>query len=136
MDRLARPTQLSAITGHALATVAYLTGDPADLPEAEQRLAAAVAGFDPGSHARPRALCLARLAGLHLAAGDLDQGVEYTRQALHAVAGIRSARLIHAIAQLRTAAAAHPDQAALPDLVEEIDASIGTPDEEPDPEGE
>ncbi|MGH3681446.1 MAG: hypothetical protein ACRDT2_14540, partial [Natronosporangium sp.] len=133
VDRLAQPAQLAAITGHALATVAHRTGDPADLDDAVGRLAAATDAFDPVSHARPRSLCQARLAGLHLAAGDLDQAVQRTREALDAVAGIRSARIIHAITQLRSTIADHPDQTELQNLVDEIDAGIGAPDEGPGP---
>lgn len=127
VSRLARPAQLAAITGHALATVAHHTGDRADLDDAVERLTAAVDGFDPVGHARPKALWQARLAGLHLHAGNLDHAGQHTRQALDAVAGVRSARLIHALAQLRTSIAEHPDHTELQTLVDEIDAGIGAP---------
>ncbi|MGH3680229.1 MAG: hypothetical protein ACRDT2_08255 [Natronosporangium sp.] len=82
-------------------------------------------------HARPRSLCQARLAGLHLHAGDLDQATQHTRQALDAVTIVRSARLIHAIAQLRSSITEHPDQTELQTLVDEIDTGIGAPPSEP-----
>ncbi|MGH3681914.1 MAG: hypothetical protein ACRDT2_16895, partial [Natronosporangium sp.] len=50
--------------------------------------------------------------------------VQHTRQALDAVAGIRSARLIHAITELRTTITAHTD---LQTLVDEIDDGIAAP---------
>lgn len=123
VGRVADPAHLHASTGHAMASVAARTGETADRDEAVRRLAAAVEGFDPDGHARPRALCLARLAMLHVAAGDLDQGTAYTRLVLQAAAGIRSARLSHAITHIRTAATSHPDQPAIQPLVDEIDAA-------------
>lgn len=135
VGRVARPAQLSAATGHALAVLAGHTGQVADRELAGQRLAAAVEQFGAGD-ARARALCLARLAGLQLAAGDLAQATAGTRQVLEALTAIRSARLVHALARLRAAAADHPDRTELPSLVDEIDAGIGAPDEEPDAEAE
>ena len=117
VDQLADPVHLSAATGHAMAALALRTGEPADQRDAVQRLSRAVAGFDPHTHARARALCLAQLATLQLTAGDLDQALHWARHTLSEAAGIRSARLAHAIAGIRAAAAGHPDQPALQELI-------------------
>jgi hypothetical protein len=129
--RLASPAQLDATTGHALAMLALRTGEAADQAEAVRRLAAAAGGFDPVGHARARALCLARLATVHLAAGELEPAAGHTRQVLAATEQIRSARLTYAIIAIRAAAARHPDTADAGRLIEEIDAGIGAPDAEP-----
>lgn len=122
VDRLADPAHLYAATGHALAGLAQHTGEPADLQQAGMRLSRAVAGFDPASHARPRGLCLARLATLQLTAGELDQAVHWARHTLAEAGGIRSARLAHAIAAIRTAADQYADHPAIRDLITDIDA--------------
>jgi transcriptional regulator with XRE-family HTH domain len=123
---LADPVHLHATTGHAMAALARRTGYPGDLADAVQRLSRAVTGFDPDTHARARALCLARLADLQLAVGDLDQGVHWARQVLAAASGIRSARLTHAISTIRaTATTHHPGQPAIIELVADIGAVNG-----------
>jgi hypothetical protein len=129
--RLASPAQLDATTGHALAMLALRTGEAADQAEAVRRLAAAAGGFDPVGHARARALCLARLATVRLAAGQLEPAAGPTRQVLAATEQIRSVRLTYAIAAIRAAAARHPDAADAGRLIEEIDAGIGAPGAEP-----
>jgi transcriptional regulator with XRE-family HTH domain len=126
--RLADPAHLYATTGHAMAALAQRTGEPADLRDAVQRLSRAVSAFDPLGHARARALCLARLATLQLATGEVDQATHWARHALVESAGIRSARVAHAVAAIRaTATAHHPDHPAVQELVADLDAAAGQP---------
>lgn len=117
---VATPAQLSAATGHALATLARRTNDARARAEAQQHLARAAIDLGPDRR-RATALCLTQLATLHLEAGELDQGAEQARRALDVAAGIRSARLAEHLAALRTAASAHDAEPELAGLATTID---------------
>jgi transcriptional regulator with XRE-family HTH domain len=122
---LTSPAQVDAAIGHAFATLAVKTGDQAAAAQAHQRLTQAVYAFDTTIHTRAHALCTAQLAVLHLAGERLDEAAAWGRLALLAAAGIRSARLNHELARIRTLAAGHPDHVETKALVEEIDAATG-----------
>jgi transcriptional regulator with XRE-family HTH domain len=125
VGRLCHPAHLYAATGHAMAQLALGSLAERDLRDACQRLVRAVDAFDPVTHARAHALCTAQLAVLHLVAAEPEQGAHWTRQALRCAAGIRSARLTRGIAEIRTAAAARPEDPTMRQLVVDIDAVIG-----------
>jgi transcriptional regulator with XRE-family HTH domain len=119
---VAKPAQLDAGTGHALATLARRAESVTARKEAQARLAAAIDDLDPTGQARAAALCRAQLAGLHLEAGELDEGLTFGRQLLDAGGGIRSSRLAEHAAVVRRAAAAHVHEVLVKELVAEMDA--------------
>jgi transcriptional regulator with XRE-family HTH domain len=115
---------LYATTGHAAATLARRTGEVADWEDARQRLRRAIEASDEATHARAVALCVARLAIIHLHVDDHGGGIEWARRALDAAPGIRSARVRRYLGALRTAAAAKPDEVSLKQLAADIDAAL------------
>jgi uncharacterized protein (DUF58 family) len=82
-----------------------------------------VEGLDPSGRARALALCLATLADLHLHGGDADLAAQWTRRAVQAAEPVRSARVRHALAALRTAVAARADEPPMRELMQELDAA-------------
>jgi hypothetical protein len=116
--------QVWAQTGHALAVLGARDGEPSTVADARRRLTEAVDAFDPDTHHRAWALCTTRLAMLALAAGDLDQCVRWTGQALRSAGSVRSARLLRDLVTIR-AAAAERDDPAVRDLIASIDALTG-----------
>lgn len=125
LGRLVRPGHLYAATGHAVARLARDTAASGDVREACRRLGQAVEAFDPDTHTRARALCLCRLAALHLESGELEQGAHWARQALAAASLIRSARLERALAVLRSAAVEHSGEPVMKELVADFDTASG-----------
>lgn len=123
VGRLCHPGRLYATTGHAMADLARVSGADADLREARQRLIDAIDTFDPWVQSRAHALCTSRLSLLLLGAGELDQGARWARQALRCAASIRSVRLDRDLAAIRAAAASHPDEPSMGELVAELDAT-------------
>jgi transcriptional regulator with XRE-family HTH domain len=122
---LRHPAHLAAATGHAIAELAHsATGSDTDVAEAQKRLWQAADAFDPTTHARARALCIARLATLHLAAGGLEEGVHWARQALELVAGIGSVRLYRDLAAIHAAATDRKHEPAMAELAADIDAAL------------
>lgn len=95
-----------SVTGQAAYLLALAHGRFSD--DAHTRLTRAIAGFDAG-RARAVALCATRLATLHLHAGHLPEGAAAARTALHAVPGLRSARIARDLTSMRAAADRHPD---------------------------
>lgn len=128
---LRNPGHLYAATGHALAALAIRHADRNAVDEGRQRLVKAVDAFDPAIHARALALCTTGLAALHLQTGELDQGGEWTRLAIRNADGITSVRLARDLAAIRRAAASHPDEPAMRELVAELDAADITDADEP-----
>lgn len=122
VGRLCDPAHLYATTGHAMAQLARHTGADADLRDARERLTEAIDAFDWRTHSRAHALCTSQLAVLYLVAGDRDRGVHWARQAVRCAAGIRSGRLDRGLLGIRAAAAPHPDDPGLRELVAEMDA--------------
>lgn len=120
---LGRPAHLYALTGHALATMALRIGGEAHHTEAVKRLDQAIDGHGPVDRSRAVALCAARLATLHINIGDHQHAEQWTRYTLDSLASIRSARLDRALAAIRATAAHHPDQAAMGDLIAQLDAA-------------
>jgi hypothetical protein len=125
LGRLVRPGHLYAATGHAVARLARDTEAPGDVREACRRLGQAVEAFDPDTHTRALALCLCRLAALHLGIGELEQGAHWARQALAAASLIRSVRLERALAVLRSAAVEHSGEPVMRELVADFDTASG-----------
>lgn len=121
---IATPAQLAATTGHALADLARRTGSAEIRDQAAQRLAAAVNQLGPG-RARASGLCAARLAALHLGAGEPGRAAGWERRATDLAAGVRSARVAGALTELRTAAAAHSGRTDLSEMAAGIDAVVG-----------
>jgi transcriptional regulator with XRE-family HTH domain len=81
-----------AVVGHAYAELAHVSGDPANLERAHERLipaAAQLAGVRP----RAAALALTHLARLHRTSGDADQVAELTARAGHLATDLRSTRV-------------------------------------------
>ena len=131
---LCHPTHLAATTGHALAVLHQHTGEPADLHQAQTRLQAAAAGFDPTTHPRATALCMARLALLNLHTGDLAAGHRWATQALAIHSEVDSARLRRALTEVRKAAEDHRDEATMSELAAAI--ATATTATEPTPPGD
>jgi hypothetical protein len=121
---LRHPAHLYAATGHAIAALAH-HGAGDDAAEAQKRLGQAVDGFDPAGHARALALCMTRLARLHLAAGSLDEGVHWAHQALTSAASVSLARLYRDLATIR-AVADDTDAPLTREIVTAIDTLTGT----------
>jgi hypothetical protein len=119
---------VAAGIGHALATLAVTTDNPAVAERAHQRLTSAIDTFDATTHARAHALCVAQLAVLLLRGEQVEQGAAWGRLALLSAATVHSARLNHTIARIRGLAANHSDQAEAKALVEEIDTASGEQD--------
>jgi transcriptional regulator with XRE-family HTH domain len=120
---VATPGRWHAAAGHALAVLAARTNTDTDRAEAARLLTQAVDQLDPSAQARAVALCTARLAALHLNAGELDTAAGWGHHTLKVAAGVRSARLaaqLHAVG--KAAAAAHPREAVIAELVTAIDA--------------
>jgi transcriptional regulator with XRE-family HTH domain len=129
---LGDPALLSAITGHAVATLAERTGTESDRKDASERLTNAIDSLDSDTHARAQALCVARLAVLHLSAGDLDQAARWSRLTVDRASGIRSARLDNALAAIRiTIVEKYPNEPVMCELLDEIGTRIEGPAEEP-----
>jgi transcriptional regulator with XRE-family HTH domain len=126
LAQVARPGRLYAVTGHAVARLARSSAQPGDLQEACRRLGDAAQALDPVTDARARALCLSRLAVLHLTSGDLEPGVHRAREAIGAASLIRSTRLTRALASIRAAATDHGDAPAVRELVADIDTATET----------
>ncbi len=95
---------LAGNTGQALFDLAIVGGDSA---QAADRLTAAVAGHTATGHARPRAVCLTKLASLIMATGDPLQAAGFGHEALDAAGAIRSRRSTDALRELARYAAAH-----------------------------
>jgi hypothetical protein len=145
---LAGLAPLYAGTGHALATLAGHTAAAdatadggshgvvsasarAGAQQAATRLITAVEDFQSTGNARARTLCLARLAGLRLMTGELDEAAQWTRRALSAAARIDSVRVERAIAAVRgIASRQYPGEPVIRQLIDEIDAA--TIQHEPD----
>jgi hypothetical protein len=108
-----------------MAQLARVTGSDADQREARERLTNAVDEYDWFTHARAHALCTSQLARVYLAAGDLDPGVHWARQALRSAASIHSGRLDREVRVLHAAAASQPDHAGARELVAAIDTASG-----------
>lgn len=130
---LLRPGHLHAATGHAMATLASHTTTEAHADDARRRLAQAVEELDPAIYARAHTLAATRLAMLQLATDDPDAGARTARAALQTAAPVRSARVTHSLATLRTIASRHPDQQTTQTLITEIDNAIGADDHEEAP---
>lgn len=94
------PSHLYTMTGQAAANLARCSTINSGW-EAHQRLTRAVYQLDPTTHTRARALCLARLALLHLDADDHTTAVDLARQALETMSWTRSARLIRQVVRVR-----------------------------------
>ena len=92
-------------TGQALFDLAILSRDP---DAATDRLTTAIVGYS-AVQARPRAICLTRLASLTMATGDPLQAVALGHEALEAAGNIRSRRAIDDLRELSQYAAAHQD---------------------------
>lgn len=122
---LLNPGHLHAATGHAMATLASHTGIEAHAQDARRRLTMAVDELDPATHTRAHALAATRLAMLQLATDQLDEGIRTARAALQIADQVRSARLTHSLATLRSIAHQHPDQTTTRDLATEITTVIG-----------
>jgi len=122
VGRLCHPAHLFATTGHAVAQLARATGADADAREARERLTHAIDEYDWFTHARAHALCTSQLAHVYLAAGELDAGVHWARQALRSATSVRSGRLDRDLLALRATAASQPDHAGTRELVAAIDA--------------
>lgn len=121
---LRAPGHLFAGTGHAMAVLAHHTGLATDREDARHRLSEAVAAFDPTTHARAMGLCTARLALLHLEAGEAEPGEQWARRTLSGLATVNSARLRRGLTAIRNAASARTDQPALRELVGDVDAAL------------
>jgi transcriptional regulator with XRE-family HTH domain len=122
---LHHPGHLYAATGHAMATLAAHTGTNTHTHDAQRRLTQAIDILDPATHTRSRTLAITRLAAVQLAADEPDEGSRAARAALQAATEIRSARVIHALATLRTIATHHPNQPTAQALISEITTAIG-----------
>jgi len=109
-----------SVTGQAAFSLARTTGVGFD--DAAGRLKRALVGFGPG-RARAVALCATRLATLHLHAGHHDDGVAVARTALSAAPGLRSARILADLDDMRQAAAEYPQTR---DFAEEIATAFST----------
>ena len=109
--RVATEAHLYATTGHAIATVARRFGEASDRREAIERLTAAVQGFDLAEQARAYALCVIRLALLHLDE-DLEAAAGYAKLGLEVAGGLRSERVWRALFGLKTAASAQSEEPA------------------------
>ncbi len=94
---------LAGNTGHALFDLA-MTGH--HLTQATDRLTAAAAGHT-ADHARPRAICLTKLASLTMATGDPLQAASIGHQALDAAGTVRSRRVTDNLRELARYAATH-----------------------------
>ncbi|MGH4009689.1 MAG: XRE family transcriptional regulator [Pseudonocardiaceae bacterium] len=94
---------LAGNTGHALFDLAVLGHN---LTQATDRLTAAATGHTP-SHARPRAICLTKLASLTMATGDPIQAATIGHAALDAAGGIRSRRVTDGLRELARYATEH-----------------------------
>ncbi len=94
---------LAGNTGHALFDLAILGHN---LAPATDRLTAAAAGHT-ASHARSRAICLAKLASLTMATGDPTQAVTIAHAALDAAGTVRSRRVTDGLRELARYAAGH-----------------------------
>jgi hypothetical protein len=81
-----------AVVGHAYADLAQVSGDPAHLERAHERLTPAAAQL-AGVRPRAAALALTHLARVHRASGDADRVAELTARAGDLATGLRSARL-------------------------------------------
>jgi transcriptional regulator with XRE-family HTH domain len=125
---LLHPGHLYAATGHAMATLAGHTGTDAHAQDAQRRLVKALQELDPATHTRAHTLAAAHLAMLQLAAGDAEAGIRTVRAAIQSATQVRSARVVHSLATLRTIAARHPDQPTMQTLVSEITTTIGDAD--------
>jgi hypothetical protein len=90
-------------TGQALFDLAILGHNPAS---ATDRLSAAAAGHT-ASHARPRAICVTKLASLTMATGDPIQAATLGHEALDAAGAIHSGSLADDLRELARYAAAH-----------------------------
>jgi transcriptional regulator with XRE-family HTH domain len=120
--------RMPAAAGHALAVLAGITGSAQDRDEAVKHLSEAVEMLDPASHTRARVLCQARLALLHLGAGELESATYCGTGAVQAAQGVHSLRVLDALWQLRAAAMAHPDGSGARELVEALGpAADGAP---------
>jgi transcriptional regulator with XRE-family HTH domain len=122
---LLHPGHLHAATGHAMATLAGHTGTDTHAQDARRRLTTAVQELDPATHTRARTLAATHLATLQLTTDDPEQGTHTARVALQYATRVRSARVTHGLATLRTIAQRHPDQPAMQTLVSEITTTIG-----------
>jgi nicotinic acid mononucleotide adenylyltransferase len=111
-----------------MATLASHTGTDTHAQDAQRRLVKALQELDPAAHTRGRALAAARLAMLQLIAEDLERGAHSARDALQSATRVRSARLMHSLATLRTIASRHPDQPTMQTLASEITTAIGADD--------
>jgi hypothetical protein len=105
--------------------LARRTGDADARRLARGRLVAATGVLDPTTQARASALCMTQLAGLQLEGGVLDEGVHWGRQALAVATNVRSSRLIEYLTQVRIAAREHLEDAAVNELVDELDNRLG-----------
>jgi transcriptional regulator with XRE-family HTH domain len=123
LGTLCHPAYVYAATGHAIAQLSRASREAADVEDARQRLTTAIDNFDTWTHARAHALCTSRLALLDLAADELDQGARWARQALRCSESVHSVRLERDLADIRTAAASHPDDPSMRDLVTELDTA-------------
>jgi hypothetical protein len=94
---------LAGNTGQALFDLGVLGHHPA---QATDRLTAAAQEHAMG-HARPRSVCLAKLATLTMATGDPIQAVTIGHQALDLAGAIRSRRAVDALRELARYTTAH-----------------------------
>jgi hypothetical protein len=133
---LLHPGHLHAATGHALATLTQLTGAQTDADNAQQRLTQAIAELNPATHTRAHTLAATRLAILQLNTGQLDTAANTARTALRSAPWLRSARVTHNLATLRTTTNRHRDHPGMQALTSEITTMIGedtTSSDTPDP---
>jgi len=105
-------------TGRRLADLAILGRDPG---EATDRLTAAAI-----TYARPRAMCLAKLASLTMATGDPLQAVAIGHEALEAVGSIHSRLAADELRDLYRYAAAHQQLEEVEHLRQRIATLVGT----------
>lgn len=89
--------------------------------DAAQRLGRAVGLLTADGQQRAAALCLARLALLHVHSGGHEEAVHVTKQAVDAGAEVRSVRLASAFTTLRAAAAERPEEPELAEVVALLD---------------
>jgi hypothetical protein len=94
---------LARNTGHALFDLAVAGPN---LTQAIDRLTAAAHGHTAG-HARPRAICLTKLASLTMATGDPIQAATIGHAALDAAGAIRSRHVTDDLRELARYATTH-----------------------------